>query len=52
MKKVLKIIVYFAGIALIVGVGIWSELNSGAYPHLQNKEGKVSVKRLVEKSRN
>ena len=41
--------IYCMGIGLVVGAGIWAELNSGDYPHLQNKEGKVSVKEIVSK---
>ena len=47
MKKLLKIMVYCIGIGMVVGVGVWAELNSGTYPHLQNKDGKVSVKDVV-----
>ena len=43
----MKIILSCLGIALVVGFGIWAELNSGQYPHLQDKEGKVSVKEAV-----
>jgi hypothetical protein len=49
MKKFMKIMVYTIGIGLVVGVGIWAELNSGSYPHLQNKEGRVSVKDIVSR---
>lgn len=47
MKKVLKITIYCIGIGLVVGVGIWAELNSGTYTHLQNEDGNVSVKDVV-----
>jgi hypothetical protein len=50
MNKVLKIIIYCIGICLVVGLGIWAELNSGRYPHLQNSEGKVSIENVVGKS--
>lgn len=49
MKKLLKITIYCLGIGLVVGIGIWAELNSGGYPHLENKDGKVSVKDIVSK---
>ncbi len=37
------------GIGLVVGAGIWAELNSGAYPNLQNESGRISVKKIVDK---
>ena len=49
MKKVVKIMIYCMGIGLVVGAGIWAEFNSGAYPNLQNENGKVSVKKFVDK---
>jgi len=49
MKKLLKIIVYCVGIGMVVGAGVWAELNSGTYPHLQNKDGKVSVKDILQR---
>ena len=47
MKKMLKIMVYIAGIALVVGAGVWAELVTGDYQHLRNKDGKVSVKEAI-----
>lgn len=48
MKKLLKITIYCLGIGLVVGIGVWAELNSGSYPHLE-KDGKVSVKDVMSK---
>lgn len=40
MKKLVKIILYISGFALIIGVGIWSELNSGNYPRIEKEISK------------
>lgn len=47
MNKLVKIILSCLGIGLVVGLGIWAELNSGEYTRLQGKDGKVSVKEAV-----
>lgn len=47
MKKMMKIVIYFLGICLVVGAGIWAELNSGSYPSLERKDGSVKVQDVM-----
>lgn len=37
------------GIGLVIGLGIWTELNSGEYSNLEKKNGKVSAKQVINK---
>ncbi len=43
--KFIKIVLYISGLVLFVGIGFWSEINSGKYPLIEQQHAAKKIQK-------